>query len=75
MWLLFREGQGLFAEVLDLGLVVEGLKGGEVDALEDGAQSFLFATAFFLSIDNQCNALVERGFAMVVGFEFHDGLI
>ena len=75
MWFLLRESQCLFTEVLDFSLVVEGFKGGEVDALEDGAQGLFLAALFLLGVDNQRNALIERSFAMVVGFEFHDDRI
>ena len=71
VWFLLRESQGFFAEVLNLSFVVEGFQGGEIDTLEDGFQGFLFVTFFLLFVENQCDALVERSLAMVVGFEFH----
>ena len=74
MRMLFGESQGLCAEVVDLLLIVEGLQGGEVDALEDGLQGFLFAALFLFEVDNLSDAFLKGGFAMGVRVEFHDDL-
>ena len=75
MRILFWESQRLGAEVIDLLFIVESLKGREVDALEDSLQGVLFITLFLLNVDDLSDALIECGFAMVVGFEFHGGVI
>ena len=75
MWLLFREGQGFFTEILDFLFVVEGFKGREVDALENGFQGFFFVAFFLFFVDNESDALVKCFFSMVVGFEVHNSFV
>ena len=69
---MFREVQRLGAKVVDFFLIVEGFQRGEVDTLENGFQGFLLVAMLFLNFDDLSDALVEGGFAMVIGLKFQD---